>query len=58
MSSYGASPRSERDHRPRSDEHYYEDERIYYSGPDAATAVPQGREAVNGMRGQQVTVRL
>ncbi|KAI8932422.1 hypothetical protein NX059_010608 [Plenodomus lindquistii] len=54
MSSYGPSPRSERDYQPRGADRYYEDERIYYNGPDAATAVPRGREVVNSMRGQQM----
>ncbi|KAF2848451.1 hypothetical protein T440DRAFT_166070 [Plenodomus tracheiphilus IPT5] len=55
MSSYGPSPRSERDYQPKNADRYYEDERIYYNGPDPATAVPRGREIVNGMRGQQMT---
>lgn len=56
MSQYAPDQRSEREYRG-NDDRYYEDERTYYKGPDAATVVPRGREAVNNMRGQQMTVR-
>lgn len=58
MSSYTPNRGAERDYRGGNDERYYEDERIYYTGPDAAAAVPRGREAYDSIRGQQMMVRV
>jgi len=49
-----ASDRQDRDYRRSSDDRYYEDERVYYKGPNADTVVPQTRAAYDSMRNQQV----
>lgn len=49
-----APDRQQREYRNGSDDRYYEDERVYYKGPNAGTVVPQTRAAYENMRNQQV----